>query len=191
MVPGEVVGPGSPSRSDPRVWPSRETSLEEVPGRTAQHQSPPSRDAHRESLAMSRSNDTQAFLTPPQATATRPPFPADGARRFTFETIKDYASIARPDHWCKNAFMVLGVLLAYFYHPEVLGWATVGRIAWAVLVTCLVASSNYVLNEILDAPTDLEHPTKRFRPIPAGRVLIPAAYAEWLLLGLIGLAMAS
>jgi 4-hydroxybenzoate polyprenyltransferase len=140
---------------------------------------------------MSLSHDTQTIVPPPGATATRPLFPGAGARRFTLETIKDYAAIARPDHWCKNAFMVLGVLLAYFYHPEVLGWESVGWIAWAVLVTCLVASSNYVLNEILDAPTDLEHPTKRLRPIPSGRVLIPAAYAEWLLLGFIGLAMAS
>src|SRR4051794_39524522 len=101
---------------------------------------------------MIRNNDMHAVLS------TAPP--AAGGRQSALEMIKDHASIARPDHWFKNAFMILGVLLAYFYHPDLIGWASVGWIAWAVLVTCLVASSNYVLNEILDAPTDLEHPTK-------------------------------
>jgi 4-hydroxybenzoate polyprenyltransferase len=102
-----------------------------------------------------------------------------------------YVSIARPDHWCKNAFMALGVLLACFYHPELLGSGSALPILWAVAATCLTASSNYVLNEILDAPTDRFHPVKRHRPIPSGRVLLPAAYAEWVLLGAAGLAMAS
>ena len=57
--------------------------------------------------------------------------------------------------------------------------------------TCLIASSNYVLNEILDAPTDRSHPVKRFRPIPSGLVRLPVAYVEWPLLGIIGLLMAA
>jgi 4-hydroxybenzoate polyprenyltransferase len=105
--------------------------------------------------------------------------------------LRVYASIARPDHWFKNVFMALGVLLAYFYHPELLQQNTLGQIVWAVLTTCLIASSNYVLNEILDAPTDRSHPVKRHRPIPAGLVKLPLAYAEWILLGVLGLTMAA
>jgi 4-hydroxybenzoate polyprenyltransferase len=102
-----------------------------------------------------------------------------------------YLAIARPDHWFKNVFMALGVFLAYFYHPEVFGAATFLSITWAVLITCLAASSNYVLNEILDAPTDRSHPTKRRRPIPSGKVRLPLAYAEWLLLGALALGLAA
>ena len=29
-----------------------------------------------------------------------------------------YMQIARPEHWFKNVFMVLGVLLAVFYDPQ-------------------------------------------------------------------------
>jgi 4-hydroxybenzoate polyprenyltransferase len=87
--------------------------------------------------------------------------------------------------------MMLGVLLAYFYHPELVRDIAVAAIAWAILTTCLIASSNYVLNEILDAPTDRSHPVKRLRPIPSGRVSLPLAYAEWVFLGMIGLTMAS
>jgi 4-hydroxybenzoate polyprenyltransferase len=87
--------------------------------------------------------------------------------------------------------MILGVLLAFFHHPGLGRDGLIVQIILAVATTCLIASSNYVLNEILDAPTDLNHPVKRHRPIPSGRVRLPLAYGEWILLGAIGLAMAS
>jgi decaprenyl-phosphate phosphoribosyltransferase len=104
--------------------------------------------------------------------------------------ILPYLSIARPDHWCKNVFMALGVVLAYFCHPDLFGaWAPL-QIALAIVATCLIASSNYVINEILDAPTDRSHPVKRNRPIPSGQVKLPIAYAEWILFGVAGLLVA-
>jgi 4-hydroxybenzoate polyprenyltransferase len=107
------------------------------------------------------------------------------------QRIQPYISIARPDHWVKNVFMALGVLLAIFYHDELLRIGSLFQIIWAVAATCLLASSNYVINEILDAPTDKKHPTKRLRPIPSGKVYLPFAYAEWILLGVVGLLMAA
>ncbi len=104
--------------------------------------------------------------------------------------LRDYVAIARPDHWVKNGFMLLGVLLAVSYQPDVLDATGLLRLLAAVASTCLVASSNYVLNEILDAPRDAFHPVKRHRPIPSGRVSLPVAWAEWLLLGAAGLAAA-
>src|SRR5204863_3711874 len=38
--------------------------------------------------------------------------------------------------------------------------------------------------------TDRRHPQKRHRPVPAGLVSLPIAYAEWLLLATIGLSLA-
>ncbi len=87
--------------------------------------------------------------------------------------------------------MALGVLLAYFYHPELLHQNRLSQILWAVATTCLIASSNYVLNEILDAPTDRSHPVKRNRPIPAGQVKLSLAYAEWIFLTALGLLLAA
>jgi 4-hydroxybenzoate polyprenyltransferase len=98
--------------------------------------------------------------------------------------------IARVDHWFKNSFMVLGVILAVFYEPRVLNWSSAASLALAVLATCLVASSNYTLNEILDAPNDRLHPEKRFRPVPSGRVRVGLGYAQWLLLAAGGFAIA-
>lgn len=36
------------------------------------------------------------------------------ARIGTWHKVLPYLSIARPDHWIKNSFMGLGVLLAFF-----------------------------------------------------------------------------
>jgi 4-hydroxybenzoate polyprenyltransferase len=126
-----------------------------------------------------------------EAAPREPGLSATAAPRSLLDRALPYVSIARPDHWFKNVFMALGVFLAYFYHPELISPATLLSIAWAVLTTCIVASSNYVINEVLDAPTDRSHPVKRHRPIPSGRVWLPLAYAEWALLGTLGLGMAS
>jgi 4-hydroxybenzoate polyprenyltransferase len=104
--------------------------------------------------------------------------------------LRDYVSIARPDHWFKNGFMVIGIVLAAFYQPAVVHTLSWGKLILAFVATCLVASSNYVVNEILDAPSDLSHPVKCRRPIPAGRIRLPLAYAEWLALMVIGAGLA-
>jgi decaprenyl-phosphate phosphoribosyltransferase len=104
--------------------------------------------------------------------------------------IKDYVAIARPSHWFKNLFVIPGILLAYGFSPD-----GVQSNAWIMIIAsvasvCLVASSNYVLNEILDAKTDRFHKEKQERPIPSGRVTIPVAYGEWIVLALVGLLLA-
>jgi len=102
-----------------------------------------------------------------------------------------YVQIARVDHWFKNSFMLLGVILAFFYEPSVAAWSSLWPLAVAVLATCLVASSNYVLNELLDAPGDRLHPQKKFRPVPSGQVKSAIAYTEWLVLAAIGFGLAA
>jgi 4-hydroxybenzoate polyprenyltransferase len=104
--------------------------------------------------------------------------------------VRPYIQIARVDHWFKNAFMLLGVILAVFYQPEVATWSSLIPLGVAVLSTCLVASSNYVLNEVLDGPRDRLHPQKKDRPVPAGLVKPAVAYTEWLLLAIVGFALA-
>jgi decaprenyl-phosphate phosphoribosyltransferase len=101
-----------------------------------------------------------------------------------------HVQIARIDHWFKNAFMLLGVILAVFYEPSVAVWSNLVPLAVAVLATCLVASSNYTLNELLDGPNDRLHPEKFRRPVPSGRIKPAFAYAQWLLLAAAGFGLA-
>lgn len=100
-----------------------------------------------------------------------------------------YISIARPDHWFKNVFMLGGVVLAVFYSADELSKFSWISLTVGLAATCFVASSNYVINEILDAPTDQRHPSKCERPIPSGRVRVAYAYVEWIALGALGLVL--
>jgi decaprenyl-phosphate phosphoribosyltransferase len=101
-----------------------------------------------------------------------------------------YVQMARVDHWFKNAFMLLGVIVALFVEPSLLRVDVIPRLLLALLATCIVASSNYVLNEMLDAPYDRQHPVKKHRPAAAEKVRRRWALAEWLGLGALGIGLA-
>lgn len=116
------------------------------------------------------------------------------ARRFTVPadastTFKDYVALARPEHWIKNVFMLLGSALALFLQPVSLELPVLVKIAIALVAVCLIASSNYVLNEILDASRDREHPEKRLRPLARRSISARDAYCEWICLGLAGMSL--
>jgi len=101
----------------------------------------------------------------------------------------DYIKIARPDHWIKNLFVLPGVPLALFFFPEQMQDNVVWQVLLGLLATCIVSSSNYVINEILDATYDVYHPVKKHRPLASGRVAKSIAYVEWLLLGVTGVGL--
>lgn len=102
-----------------------------------------------------------------------------------------YVKIARFDHWFKNVFMIPGVIVALYVQPELLNAVVILKLIVALLATGFVASSNYVINEVLDAPFDALHPVKKNRPIPSGLVVLKIAYIEWIFLGILGLSLAS
>jgi len=58
----------------------------------------------------------------------------------------------------------------------------------AFLAFCAIASSVYVMNDILDAEADRQHPTKKNRPIASGAVSLRKGW--WLSAGLALLALA-
>ena len=107
-----------------------------------------------------------------------------------FNQIIPYIKIARVDHWFKNVFMLPGVLVAIYLDSSILSWNIVPKLMLAVLITGFVASSNYVINEILDAEKDKKHPVKKNRPVPSGQINIIIGYLEWLGLAVLGLGLA-
>jgi len=62
---------------------------------------------------------------------------------------RSYVEIARIDHWFKNVFVVLRIVVAVFFQPGLRFWTALPTLGLALLAACLVSSCNYVPNEIL------------------------------------------
>ncbi len=102
------------------------------------------------------------------------------------ERVKAHIQIARLDHSIKNLFVLPGVVVPLSVYPELLTWRLIGQLVLAFVAITLVACSNYVINEVLDAPFDRLHPTKKNRPAARGLVNIPIAYVQWIIMMLLG-----
>lgn len=84
----------------------------------------------------------------------------------------------RPHQWLKNVLVFLPMIAAHHLTPEAL---TQGLLAFAAF--SLVASSVYLLNDLLDLASDRAHPRKRNRPLASGALplvrgmmLVPALF---------------
>jgi len=112
---------------------------------------------------------------------------ADGAPRPSW---RGHVAIARVDHWFKNVFVFPGIVVALGTDPYVDRSGLALRIVVGLVAVCLIASSNYTLNELIDAPYDRHHPSKQRRPVPSGQVNVPLGYVQWLALMALGLGVA-
>lgn len=92
------------------------------------------------------------------------PTPADGATAPTM--IADIFRLMRPSQWTKNAIVFAALLFSkhLFQLDDVL------LVLGAFAAFCLVASGAYVMNDLRDCERDRQHPSKRLRPLPSGRV---------------------
>lgn len=93
-------------------------------------------------------------------------------------------SALRPKQWLKNLFVFAPAIFANTIFEE----RTIERAAAAFLVFCCVASSTYLLNDVLDRESDRMHPVKRLRPIASGRLAPGMALVLAALLAAIGIA---
>lgn len=98
----------------------------------------------------------------------------------------DYLHALRPSQWIKNVLIFLPLLTAV----DAVGWSVLAKGFAAVVAFSLCASSGYVLNDLLDLPSDRHHPAKKNRPIASGRVslvtmlaLVPLLFLSGVVLG--------
>ena len=94
------------------------------------------------------------------------------------ESLKPYIKALRPHQWLKNLLVFLPMLAAHQFDG-----ATFLLSILAFVCFSLVASSVYVLNDLLDLAADRAHPRKRNRPFASGS--IPIAHGTWMAAGLI------
>lgn len=127
--------------------------------------------------------DTSAWLTRRLAKTNRL---AD-----QFHTAQSHAKIwlraLRLHQWIKNILIFLPIIAAHkILDPKRLLPSLIAFFAFS-----LAASASYLGNDLVDLAADRIHPRKRFRPIAAGDLSIPAAVGASLALFAGGLALAA
>ncbi len=92
---------------------------------------------------------------------------------------------ARPKQWLKNALVVAAAGAAgALGHDDV-----PGRVGFAFVAFCLLASGIYAINDVRDVEEDRRHPQKRHRPVAAGELGPTTACALGLVAILAGLTL--
>jgi 4-hydroxybenzoate polyprenyltransferase len=117
------------------------------------------------------------LVSHPSSLVSHPPF---------LTRLRCYLSLLRPAQWLKN-------LMIYF--PPFLGgtfFTSVLRPAALIPFTsfCLASSATYILNDLLDIENDRNHPDKRLRSLPSGRVSPSSAGMLALALALVSVTLA-
>lgn len=82
-----------------------------------------------------------------------------------------YLKALRVSQWIKN----LVVFTAVIFSGKLFDANLLLQSFYAFLIFCLLSSTSYVLNDIIDYPYDKRHRIKRFRPIAAGLITLPEA----------------
>ncbi|MDG4864207.1 decaprenyl-phosphate phosphoribosyltransferase [Streptomyces sp. T-3] len=94
---------------------------------------------------------------------------------------------ARPRQWVKNILVVAAPVAA----GELFTRHTVVQLALVFALFTAAASAVYLINDARDAEADRAHPEKRHRPVAAGQVPVPVAYAAGALLAVLAPAAAA
>jgi 4-hydroxybenzoate polyprenyltransferase len=93
----------------------------------------------------------------------------------------------RPHQWLKNVLVFVPLLAAHLVSdvPSLL------RVTFAFVAFCLIASSIYLFNDLLDLPSDRAHPRKKRRPLASGALPISQGLMLAPVLLITGLAIAT
>jgi 4-hydroxybenzoate polyprenyltransferase/phosphoserine phosphatase len=94
-------------------------------------------------------------------------------------SLRNVASALRLHHWLKNVLVFVPLTLAHRLGEPGLLWLA----ALSFLSFSLTASGVYLLNDLLDLPSDRRHPSKNARALASGSVSVE--YVVWLVPGLL------
>ena len=106
-----------------------------------------------------------------------------------------YLRALRPERWPRSLAIFAGTAAFYFLFRESRFALSAGQVlvrgAAAYLLTWAISTANYIINEIVDAPFDVHHPSKKNRPLIKREVRLVPFMSIGLLLTLFSLLAAS
>jgi len=79
----------------------------------------------------------------------------------------------RPRQWSKNIFL----FAALVFDKQLFDLQALARTLAGFALFCLISSAVYIINDILDAEADRQHPDKKNRPIASGALPVNVALA--------------
>jgi len=82
-----------------------------------------------------------------------------------------YLQLLRVNQWIKN----IVVFTAIVFSGKLFDFNLFLKTLIAFFIFCLLSSTSYVLNDIIDYPYDKKHPLKKMRPIASGEISLPQA----------------
>lgn len=84
---------------------------------------------------------------------------------------------ARPRQWIKNFAMYAALIFSgfFFFQPNADSYPYFVIVTYAFFIFCLLTSSVYLINDIIDVKADRLHPFKKKRPIASGKLPISVA----------------
>jgi decaprenyl-phosphate phosphoribosyltransferase len=94
---------------------------------------------------------------------------------------------ARPKQWVKNLLVVAAPAAAGVLDQ----WPSLWRTIVIFIAFCLASSGTYYWNDLFDAESDRNHPTKQHRPIARGAIPVGVARLVGTLLLLAGIGLAA
>ncbi len=94
--------------------------------------------------------------------------------------------LLRPWQWVKNLAVYAPIFFAgALFHPvEFL------QTSFAFLALCLLSSSHYIINDIVDAPQDKLDPNRKHRPVASSRISLSVAWVLWGICAVFGMLLA-
>jgi len=92
----------------------------------------------------------------------------------------------RVNQWIKNLVVFTAIIFSGELFNQPILFETIG----AFFIFCLLSSTSYVFNDIIDYPNDKKHPIKKFRPIASGKISIQEATFTAFILVIISLVLA-
>jgi 4-hydroxybenzoate polyprenyltransferase len=97
--------------------------------------------------------------------------------------LRSLLKTVRPRQWTKNIFVFAAIVFdgKLFHLNDFL------RTLAGFGLFCMISSSIYVFNDLLDMEADRQHPVKKNRPIASGKIPLPLAIVTGVLLALIAL----
>ena len=86
----------------------------------------------------------------------------------------------RPKQWVKNVF----VFAPLVFDEKLLNPNYLARTVAGFILLCLISGTVYIINDLVDAEKDRQHPRKRNRPIASGQLPLGAALTAAVLIPL-------